>query len=97
MSMTHDAIRVRLSDRSETLKSFDVESLWLFGSAARGNTVVNDLDFMVQFSQRPGLENFMELKFFLEETFGLPVDLHSRASCPQRFLKRIETDLKHVA
>jgi predicted nucleotidyltransferase len=39
----------------------------------------------------------MGLKFFLEELFKMPVDLHSKASCPERFFKRIQAELKHVA
>lgn len=95
--ITLEDIRAKLSTHTETLRAYDVADLWLFGSAARNDVAVQDLDFMVQFSKQPGLVNFMELKFFLEELFGLPVDLHSRASCPSRFLKRIEADLKHVA
>lgn len=39
----------------------------------------------------------MNLKFFLEDVSGMPVDLHSRKTCPERFYERIRTDLKHVA
>ena len=90
-------IRHTLAEHYEQLQTLHVANLWLFGSAARQEAEVHDLDFMVEFSKAPGLLDYMDLKFFLEETFGLPVDLHTRRSCPQRFYDRIREDLKHVA
>ena len=92
-----EAIRGKLADRSALLLDYEVADLWLFGSAARQEPEVNDLDFMVEFSKPPGLLNYMNLKFLLEEMFELPVDLHTRKSCPERFYDRIRDDLKHVA
>jgi len=92
-----DSIRQILARHSAVLVRYHVANLWLFGSAARQQLDAQDLDFMVEFSQSPGLLDYMELKFFLEETFNVPVDLHTRNSCPQRFFDRIREDLKHVA
>jgi predicted nucleotidyltransferase len=79
------------------LESFGVAGLWLFGSAARGEADANDLDFLVEFSSPPTLINFMGLKFLFEEKLHMPVDLHTRSSCPERFMRRIQPDLLHVA
>jgi predicted nucleotidyltransferase len=74
-----------------------VAKLWLFGSAARGKADAKDLDFLVEFISPPTLTGFMGLKFFLEEQLHMPVDLHTRSSCPDRFMHRIQSDLLHVA
>ena len=79
------------------LETFGVAGLWLFGSAARGEANASDLDFLVEFTSPPTLTGFMGLKFLLEERLGMPVDLHSRSSCPERFMRRIQPDLLHVA
>jgi len=79
------------------LRSMGVAGLWMFGSAARGEPTANDLDFLVEFKSRPTLTGFMDLKFFLEEKFGMPVDLHTKNSCSERFMRRIKSDLLHVA
>lgn len=79
------------------LRSMGVVGLWMFGSAARGESMVNDVDLLVDFDSRPTLEGFMNLKFLLEEKLGMPVDLHTRQSCPDRFMRRIQPDLVHVA
>jgi len=92
-----ETIREKLADQSSVLLGYGVANLWLFGSAARKESEVHDLDFMVEFSKPPGLLDYMNLKFYLEEIFEFPVDLHTRKSCPQRFYDRIREDLKHVA
>ncbi|MGB0744624.1 MAG: nucleotidyltransferase family protein [Opitutales bacterium] len=90
-------IRQSLANHRDRLKKLHVSSLSLFGSAARGEAEVNDLDFLVEFNEPPGLVSFMELKFFLEDCFQLPVDLHTANTCPKRFYQRIEDEIKHVA
>lgn len=79
------------------LHAAGVANLWLFGSAARGEADANDLDFLVEFTTPPTLTGFMNLKFFLEEQLRMPVDLHTRSSCPDRFMRCIQPDLLHVA
>ena len=82
---------------SGELRAYDVKDLWLFGSTARGEAGAHDLDFLVEFNSPPTLTGFMNLKFFLEERLAMPVDLHSRGSCPARFLRLIQPELLHVA
>jgi len=89
--------KAAFNDLSNELRAFGVKSLWLFGSAARGDASPNDIDLLVEFQDPPTLTGFMDLKYFLEDRLGKPVDLHSRSSCPERFLKRIQSELLHVA
>lgn len=64
-----------LSANRAKIKSFGVRSLSLFGSCARGDaTAESDLDFVVEFEQK-SFDAYMDLKFFLEDLFGRPVDL----------------------
>lgn len=57
------------------IKSFGVRSLSLFGSYARGDeTEQSDLDFVVEL-ERKSFDAYMDLKLFLEDLFGRPVDL----------------------
>ncbi len=86
-----------IQDCDGDLRSMGVTGLWMFGSAARGEPTLNDVDLLVDFDSRPTLTGFMNLKFFLEEKLGMPVDLHTRQSCPDRFMRRIQSDLLHVA
>jgi predicted nucleotidyltransferase len=96
MNSAESIIRTIRSLESD-LRAAGVANLWLFGSAARGNAAAKDLDFLVEFDALPTLTGFMNLKFFLEEQLHMPVDLHTRSSCPDRFMRRIQPDLLHVA
>ncbi len=96
MNSSESIIRAIHSLRSD-LRAAGVANLWLFGSAAQGKADANDLDLLVEFTAPPTLIGFMNLKFFLEEQLQMPVDLHSRSSCPDRFMRRIQPDLLHVA
>jgi len=91
------AVLESIRELSTDLEEFGVKRMWLFGSASRGEDVPSDLDILVEFDSPPTLTGFMNLKFFLEERLGTRVDLHSRGSCPPRFLKRITPDLRRVA
>ena len=79
------------------LRGLGVASLWMFGSAARGDSTINDVDLLVEFTDRPSFLAFMNLKFQLEKQLGMPVDLFTKQSCPERFMSRIQNDLLHVA
>jgi uncharacterized protein len=70
-----------LHDRLDTIHSFGVYSLALFGSVARGEATENsDLDFLVEFEGMATFDRYMDLKFFLEDLFNKPVDLVTKRS-----------------
>src|SRR5436305_8107094 len=77
MSPTTNQILQALAGHRDSIRAFGARRLGLFGSQARGEaTATSDLDFVVEFA--PGtktLDNYMDLKAFLEDLFGRPVDL----------------------
>lgn len=63
-------------------KRFGVKSLGLFGSWARGEAFPHsDVDFLVEF-EKTSFDATMDLKFFLEDHLGKPVDLVIRPYIP---------------
>lgn len=73
------SVLTQLHSHTDTIRSFDVRSLELFGSIARDEATLNsDLDFLVEFNGSATFRGYMGLKFFLEELFHCPVDLVSR-------------------
>ena len=75
MTRAKEEIFKVLESHKKTIKGFSVKRLSLFGSAVRGEaTDGSDLDFVVEFDHKT-FENYMDLKFFLEELFGCKVDL----------------------
>ncbi len=54
---------------------FGVRRIGLFGSHVRGEADrTSDIDVLVEFEE-PTFDRYMDLKFFLEETFGVAVDV----------------------
>ena len=61
--------------KDEITKRFGVQRIGLFGSHVRGEaTARSDVDILVEMKQ-PRFDNYMDLKFYLEEHLGKPVDL----------------------
>jgi len=65
------------NDLSFLKRTYGVEKIALFGSCARGaHKNVRDIDILVEFMDGcKTFDNYMELKFFLEDMFRTKVDL----------------------
>lgn len=75
MSRTLEQILQTLEEHRAKIRGFGVRRLGLFGSAVRGEaTESSDLDFLVDLETKT-FDAYMDLKEFLEELFGCPVDL----------------------
>ncbi|MBK9314924.1 MAG: nucleotidyltransferase family protein [Acidobacteria bacterium] len=62
--------------REEIRTRFAVNRLAIFGSAARDELRPgSDIDILVEFSGPATFDGYMDLKFFLEDLLGNPVDL----------------------
>jgi len=87
-----------LHSNAQELRKFGVRRLWLFGSYVRGEAGKNsDLDVLVEFE--PGkktFDNYMELKFFLEEILGVEVDLITVEALKPRVKKYIWSEAVSV-
>jgi uncharacterized protein len=73
--MTREEILNKLEEKREAIRGFGVRRLGIFGSYARDEqTQASDIDFLVAFDDAT-FDNYFDLKFFLEDLFGRPVDL----------------------
>ena len=85
------ALRQELADR------FGVRSLALFGSVARDEAGPDsDVDLLVEFSETPGLSEYMRLKFWLADRLGRPVDLVMKGALKPWARPLVEADAIHV-
>jgi predicted nucleotidyltransferase len=79
------------------LSEFDVQSLAVFGSVARDETTPgNDVDILVEFSGLPTFDKYMDVKIFLEDLLGHPVDLIVNASLRPQIRPFVEQDAIYV-
>ena len=75
---------------------FYVKTIGYFGSYANGSqTESSDLDLLVEFSRPVGWE-FFTLEKYLEQAFGLSVDLVTRNSLKDRIKDNILKQVRYV-
>jgi predicted nucleotidyltransferase len=96
--MTRQHITQLLSDKFEYLrKNFSVNKLWIFGSVARGEAgSQSDIDILVDFSAPASFDNYMDLKFYLQELLDRKVDLVTRKALRPQVREEIEKELIDV-
>lgn len=87
-----------LQEHLDTIHSFGVRSLALFGSVAREEATENsDLDFLVEFEGTATFDRYMQLKFFLEDLFDKPVDLVTKRSLKPQISQAILNEAIYVS
>ena len=57
------------------LKKYGIKKAGIFGSSARGESIVNDLDLLVKIDKKISLLEFIGIQQELEDTLGMKVDL----------------------
>lgn len=57
------------------LKKYGIKKAGIFGSSARGEYVINDLDLLVKIDKKISLLKFIGIQQELEDTLGMKVDL----------------------
>jgi uncharacterized protein len=80
------------------LQKFEVKSLSLFGSVARDEAhPESDIDILVEFSEPPTFDRYMDLKFYLEDRLGQNVDLVSHKMLKPQIRQTVEKEAIRVA
>ena len=88
----------QLSACRQKLAEFNVKSLAVFGSVARGQARADsDVDVLVEFDGPARFDSYMDLKLFLEELLGRPVDLLTRNGVRPELRPYVEREAVHVA
>ncbi len=84
--------------KNELTKRYHVKSIAIFGSYARGmQTSKSDIDILVEFDRHhKTFNNYMSLKFYLEELLNINVDLVIKDSIKSRYKSYITNDLVYV-
>jgi len=98
MSLTGQIILSSIEGKMETIKKYGVKNIGLFGSYAQNNqTVDSDIDLLVEFNQKEKtFDNYMELKFFLEDMFARKVDLLIAETIKPDLKSEIAGSVKYV-
>ncbi|MDJ0511152.1 MAG: nucleotidyltransferase family protein [Crocosphaera sp.] len=83
----------------ENLKSkYEVKTLGVFGSFVRGEATENsDLDLLVEFQGDVTFDNYMDLKFLLEDLFKRKIDLVIKEDIKPQIRERILEETVYVS
>ena len=88
-----------LTSYLENLKlKYQVKSLGVFGSFVRGEATDNsDLDLLVEFKGDVTFDNYMDLKFLLEDLFNRKIDLVIKEDIKPQIRERILEETVYVS
>jgi len=77
---------------------FKIKEISIFGSFVRGEeTVKSDIDILVDFEKEgKTFDNYMDLKYFLQELFGLEVDLIMKGALKEELKDMILREVLYV-
>jgi hypothetical protein len=87
-----------LREHRADIDRFGVRSIDLFGSVARDEAAVgSDLDVLVDFGGALTFDNYMGLKFFLEDLLSATVDVVTPGTLHPRIERTVMKELVRVA
>jgi predicted nucleotidyltransferase len=94
----NDALQALNSHRAEIQRQFGVRTIAVFGSVARDQARPDsDLDVLVAFEGRSRFDPYMRLKSYLEQLFGVRVDLVTWNSIRPEMRPEIEREAIYVS
>ena len=84
--------------QQEIAARYGVKRLALFGSAARDELgASSDVDVLVEFDGPATFNAYMDLKFYLEDLLGRPVDLVTNKALREELRPYVEKEMIRVA
>ncbi len=96
--MIRDEVVQKLQAHGQEMASFRVRRLALFGSVARNEDVPgSDVDVLVAFDGPTTFDQYFDLKFWLEDLLGRPVDLVTEKALRSEMASEVNREAVHVA
>ena len=89
--------RILSEHRQEIKKKLKLKSIGIFVSYVRGKSKKrSDVDVLVEFSEPIGIFAFLDLEDYLQDIFGLKVDLVSRKALKPKIGENILSEVVYV-
>lgn len=95
--MKRDEVLAIVAAHREHLEALGVKSLRLFGSVARDEARPDsDVDFLVEFDRPIVLFEFIEVRLYLQDILGCPVDLGTLKALREHLREPVLKDAIHA-
>lgn len=93
-----ERIEAILLDNINSIKKYGVSKLGIFGSYSKGcATEESDIDILVAFEpDKKSFDNYIDLKFFLEEIFSRKIDLVIEEAVKKELREAILGSVRYV-
>lgn len=97
--LTHKTILNKLEENSAKIKKYGVKQIGIFGSYLRNEQKsMRDIDILVEFEKsKTTFDNYMDLKFFLEDLFKCKVYLVTNEAIKPDLKSYILGSVKYAA
>lgn len=95
---TLEEIKQILSERKSWLcETYQITELGIFGSYARGEqTQDSDVDVLIDYEQAPTLFEVVNLRDFLRDLIGLPVDVVTKNGLKPRIREQVLSEVIYL-
>ena len=96
--MKREEVVKLITEHRPDLERLGMKSLAVFGSVARGEARAgSDIDILVEFEGTPSFDQYMDLKFYLEDLLNSRVDLVTADALKPRMRPIVEREAVRVA
>jgi uncharacterized protein len=97
--LSSDEILKIINEKQQDIKKFGIKSIGLFGSyAINKQKKESDIDLLVEFKKgKKTFDNYMDLKFYLENLFDCKVDLVIKEALKVDLKPNILKSVKYAA
>jgi predicted nucleotidyltransferase len=98
MKTLNEIKKILIEHKKELKEKYRVKKIGIFGSYVRGEqTEKSDIDIMIEFYEAPDFFEFLELEEYLTNILNIKVDLITKNSVHNPYIKKsIEEDLIYV-
>jgi len=97
MSKLREIMAILAENKPAIQRNYKVKKIGIFGSYLRGKQgKTSDIDVLVEFSEPIGLFEFMDLEEYLQNLFGIKVDLVSRKALKPHIGRQILKEVVYI-
>ena len=98
LNINRDDVIDLLRANMKELHRLGIRSISLFGSVARGESVIgSDIDLLVDLEPPHTFDRYTQALFFIEDLLGCPIDLVMQETLKPRARSSVEQEAIHVA